>query len=137
MSGVYLALLEATGGHGLAKVAIYSPMQPRVAMASRRHARARARARGARAHDGGSMRGDRPADGTTWLHWAVNGYLGQPMAPSSPQHAHATGTRRFLAFQHCLTAAVAKWTHCWSGWAWTTSWSFALRWQRLLMLRYC
>eukprot|EP01047_Picozoa_sp_COSAG01_P037326 COSAG01_NODE_2959_length_6793_cov_16.043771_7_plen_96_part_01 len=37
MSGVYLALLEATGGHGLAKVAIYSPMQPRrVAMASHR-----------------------------------------------------------------------------------------------------
>jgi hypothetical protein len=46
----------------------------------------------------------------TWPHWAVNGYLGQPMAPSSPQHAHATGTGRFLVCQRCLTAAIAKWT---------------------------
>jgi hypothetical protein len=64
---------------------------------SRRAARARARSMAAGHRD-------------TWPHWAVNGYLGQPMAPSSPQHAQATGTRRFLACQHCLTAAIAKWT---------------------------
>jgi hypothetical protein len=54
-----VGVLGATGGHGLAKVAIYSPMRPRVAMASRHHIilrRARARARGG-ARGGGGRRG--------------------------------------------------------------------------------
>jgi hypothetical protein len=86
------------------------------AAAGRRRRRRRRRGGGG----GGAAPAARPI--RPWP-WSLHGYPAHPMAPSSPQHAHATGTRRFLACQHCLTAAVAKWTmHCYPGcWSWTWS----------------
>jgi hypothetical protein len=87
---------------------ILSPPRSTTARAARAAARARARAAAAAS----AMRHDAEPPG----RWA---YPAQEGALSSPHHAHATGTRRFLACQHCLRAAVAKWTTLLSlaGWA--------------------